>query len=192
MKTHKLSLVLTVTSLAFSLDAVAGQGPQPSICTRACWGARAASCSGMGALSRAIIHHTAGAGDWTSDFETGKARMRSTQNYHMDTQGWCDIGYHFLVNAGGHIYEGRAGSMGGLPRGAHDACNADSFGFTALGYFHPPYNQSYTAAMQNGLYSVIAWRMPGGWSPYGSGTYCGVGVGRLDGHRKVKATACPG
>ena len=34
--------------------------------------------------------------------------------------------------------------------------------------------------------------MPSGWSPHGSGTYCGNSVGTLDGHYKVKATACPG
>jgi fibronectin type 3 domain-containing protein len=177
-----------------SVDAVAStcKGPQPSICTRSCWGARASSTSYMSALSRAIIHHTAGQGDYTTDYEVGKAKVRGVQNYHMDANGWSDIGYHFLFNAGGHIYEGRIGSMASLPRGAHDACNADSFGFTALGYYHTPYNQSFTSAQQDAMYRTIAWRMPAGWSPYGSGTYCGVTVGRLDGHRKVKATACPG
>ncbi|MFN7139548.1 MAG: fibronectin type III domain-containing protein, partial [Limisphaerales bacterium] len=173
------------------------KAPQPTICTRSCWGARAAKSSHtqMSALTRAIIHHTAGPSDYTTDYETAKVRMRSNQNYHMDNNGWCDIGYHFLVSAGGHIFEGRAGSMGassGWKKGAHDGCNNNSMGFTALGYFHPNYNHSFTTAMQNALYNVIAWRMPSGWSPYGSGTYCSTTVGTLDGHRKVKATACPG
>ncbi len=172
----------------------AAQGPQPTICTRACWGARSTACSGdIGSLSRAIVHHTAGTGDYTTDYEAGKSKVRGIQNYHMDTQGWCDIGYHFLVNAGGDIYEGRRNSMAGLPRGAHDGCNADSFGFNVMGYYHPPYNQSFTAASRASLEAVMAWRMPSGWSAYGSGTYCSAGgVGTLDGHYKVKATACPG
>jgi hypothetical protein len=121
--------------------------------------------------------------------------MRSNQNYHMDSNGWCDIGYHFLVNAAGHIYEGRVGSIGssgGWKKGAHDGCNSNSMGFTALGYFHTPYNHAFTQALQDGLAAVIAWRMPSGWAAHGSGTYCGNSVGTLDGHYKVKATACPG
>jgi hypothetical protein len=180
-------LLLTLTSTT-----QAGQGPQPSICNRACWTARNSSCSTMSALNRGIIHHTAGAGEYTTSYETGKAKVRGVQNYHMDTQGWCDIGYHFLVNAGGHIYEGRKNSMTGLPRGAHDGCNDNSFGFNVMGYYHPPYNQTFTSASRASLEAVIAWRMPSSWSATGSGTYCGNSVGTLDGHYKVKSTACPG
>lgn len=179
---------------SFDLAAQTTPAPQPSICNRSCWAARAGSCgTALGTLNRAIIHHTAGPSDYTTNYETGKARMRANQNYHMDSNGWCDIGYHFLVNAAGHIYEGRAGSLSGTAlRGAHDGCNANSMGFTALGYYHTPYNHAYTQALQDGLSAVIAWKMPSGWSPHGSGTYCGVSVGTLDGHYMVKATACPG
>src|SRR5687767_13339782 len=91
---------------------------QPGICVRACWGARAPACQpgNIAALTRAIVHHTAGTGDWTTDYEGGKSRVRGIQNYHIDSAGFCDISYHFLVNAGGHIYEGRQGAMTGLPR----------------------------------------------------------------------------
>lgn len=183
---------------ALATSSFAGQGPQPSICTRACWGARAPQCgiSQMAALNRAIIHHTAGSSDWTTDYATGQSRVRAIQNLHMDSQGWCDIGYHFLVNAGGHIYEGRSGSMSSLPRGTHDCANNNSFGFNLMGYFHPPYNQTPTAAGRSALYDVIAWRMPSAWSPYGGGSYSGCEgtytVGTLDGHRAIVATACPG
>lgn len=190
--------IMLVPAIAFAAlftsIAEAGQGPQPSICVRACWGARApkSSHTQMGALTRAIVHHTAGPSDYTTDYETGKARVRGVQNIHMDANGWSDIGYHFLVTAGGHIYEGRFGTMTSLPRGAHDGNNSNSFGFTLLGYFHSPYNHQAPAAMRNSLYDVIAWRMPSSWSPYGAGSYNGNTVGFLDGHRKVKATACPG
>jgi hypothetical protein len=177
---------------AADLMAQTCKGPQPSICVRSCWGARAASCSSIAALTRAIIHHTAGAGEYTTDLEVGKSKVRGVQNYHMDVQGWCDVGYHFLFNAGGHIYEGRVGSMSSLPRGAHDACNDNSFGFSNLGYYHPPYNQTYTAAQKNANEACIAWRMPSGWNPSGSSTYCGNSVFFVDGHYKVVPTACPG
>ena len=175
-------------------NSFAAQGPQPSICTRSCWGARAPQCAitYMGALSRAIIHHTAGAGDYTTDYETAKAKVRGIQNYHMDANGWCDIAYHFLVDAGGHIFEGRSGSMASLPRGAHDSINDNSFGFNIMGYFHTPYNQTPTTKQRSSLYDVMAWRMPSSWSPYGSGSYGGGTVGVVDSHRAVTGSACPG
>src|SRR5687767_9747541 len=169
LKIHRIAAALLITagSLFVSSSAKAQQGPQPGICTRPCWGARAPSgITYMSALSRAIIHHTAGSGDWTTNYETAKARVRGIQNYHMDNNGWGDIGYHFLVSAGGHIFEGRHASMGSLPRGAHDGCNANSFGFNVMGYYHTPYNQTFTSAAKNALEAVIAWRMPGSWSPY--------------------------
>ncbi|MFN7141968.1 MAG: N-acetylmuramoyl-L-alanine amidase, partial [Limisphaerales bacterium] len=198
MKSQNLLTVAAALGVsALSVLEVSAQttpAPQPTICSRSCWSARAAKStpSQMASLTRAIIHHTAGPSDYTTDYETGKAKVRGVQNYHMDNNGWSDIGYHFLVNAGGHIYEGRVGSISSNPQGAHDGVNSNSMGFTALGYFHPDYNHSYTTAMQNALYNTIAWKMPSGWSPYGSSTYNSKTVGVLDGHRSVKATACPG
>lgn len=190
---QKVFTAIGVALLGVTLAAHAGQGPKPTICTRSCWGARASSgCGSMSSLTRAIIHHTAGASDFTTSYETGKAKVRGVQNLHMDGNGWCDIAYHFLVNGGGHIYEGRVGSMTGLTRGAHDGCNDNSFGFNVLGYYHPPYNHNFTTAAQASLEAVIAWRMPSSWSASGSGSYCGNSVGTLDGHYKVKSTACPG
>ncbi len=188
----------SLVALSFSASVEAAQGPQPSICTRACWGARAPQCaiSQLADLNRAIIHHTAGPSDYSTDYETSKARVRGIQNLHMDSQGWCDVGYHFLVDAAGNIFEGRAGSMSSWPRGTHDCANNNSFGFNLMGYFHTPYNQVPTAAGRSALYAVIAWRMPSAWSPYGSSSYSGCegtfNVGSLDGHRAIVATACPG
>ena len=33
--------------------------------------------------------------------------MRAIQRHHQDGRGWSDIGYHFIVDGGGHIYQGR-------------------------------------------------------------------------------------
>ncbi len=180
--------------LATATFTEAGQGPQPSICNRTCWGAVAPSCgmSQMGTLNRAIIHHTGGAtSEYTTDLNTAKALCRSIQSYSMNVNGMCDMPYHFLVDGGGHIFEGRSGSMTSLTRGAHDGCNNDSFGFSCMGLFTAG-NNTPSGAMLDSLYDVIAWRMPSAWSPFGSSTYCSQNVGFLDGHRKVLATACPG
>lgn len=185
--------VLLVAS-AGNLQA-AGAATKPTICSRSCWGARSASLStNMSTLNRAIIHHTAGSGDYTTDYETAKSKVRAVQNLHMDVNGWTDIGYHFLFSAGGHAFEGRRESLDKSVqrRGAHDGTNTNSFGFTCLGYYHSPYNQSLTEAQKSIMYDTIAWRMPDGWSPYGGSTYNGRTVGYVDGHRDVNSTACPG
>src|SRR5688572_21742670 len=77
------------------------KAPQPSgICVRSCWVARAHVCtSQMATLNRAVIHHTANSGDFTvTTLDGSKARVRGTQNWHMDNNGWCDIGYHFMID----------------------------------------------------------------------------------------------
>lgn len=183
------AVVLVVGS--YSLQAQTTRAPQPTICTRACWGARSGSCTTtMTGLTRAIIHHTgAAAHSNTAGLEDSKAWMRSIQNHQMDNNGWCDTGYHFVVDKYGNIFEARKDSMSGLPRGAHDTCNANSFGFCLMGDFD---TQTPTTAGLNGMYAVIAWRMPTGWTPYGSSTYCGSNVGYVDGHLKVTSTTCPG
>jgi hypothetical protein len=149
----------------------------------------------MSTLNRAIIHHTAGVGDYNvSTLSQSQSKVRGVQNVHMDINGWSDVGYHFLFDKLGNAFEGRRDSMNKSVqrRGAHDGVNTNSFGFSNLGYYHPPYNHTLTTAQKDMMYDVIAWRMPNGWSPYGQGSYGGKTVGYLDGHRDAKATACPG
>ena len=66
----------------------------------------------MSALNRAIVHHTAGNEFNTTGYEASKANVRAIQNLHKNTNGWGDIGYHFLVDKFGYIFEGRHGSPG--------------------------------------------------------------------------------
>ncbi len=195
MKNIKLITLITGAMalwVAPKIDAQTCRGPQPSICDRACWGARSGSCTTTMTLTRAIIHHTAGNEYNTTGLADSKAYVRAIQNMDMDVDGWCDIGYHFMVDKFGNIFECRKNSISGSPRGAHDSDNSGSFGFTFMGYFHAPRNNAPTTAMLNAMYALIAWKMPSGWSPYGSGTYHSKTVGVVDGHRKVVATACPG
>ena len=116
-------LFASVAVLFVAAEVQAAKGPQPTICTRSCWGARAprSSASQMSGLTRAIIHHTAGSEYNTTSYSASKSYVRGIQNLHMNSNGWSDIGYHFLTDKFGNIFEGRAGSMSSLPRGAHDA-----------------------------------------------------------------------
>lgn len=162
---------------------------------RGSWNARSPQCalSYMTTLNRAVFHHTANASDYnTTSASTTFANVRSIQNYHMDVNGWCDIGYHYLVDKLGNICVGRYQSNTDYPRGAHDSINANSFGFNFMGYFHTPYNNPSTTDQRGAMWRLVAWRMPDGWSSIGQSTYNGATEGYVTTHRNVYSTACPG
>ncbi|MBA4149926.1 MAG: N-acetylmuramoyl-L-alanine amidase [Verrucomicrobia bacterium] len=198
--TSKLTTLVATAMLGITAGLIAQTtpAPQPNICNRACWVARNGTCTSTVTLTRAIIHHTAAASEWnTTSLSDSKARLRSAQNYDMDTQGHCDMKYHFRIDKLGNIFEGRKNSISGFPKGAHAGCgNTGTFGFTFMGYFHTPYNHTPPTAMQNAMYDLLAWKMPSGWSPYGGRTsYSGSLNGTaapLDTHSWVGATGCSG
>jgi len=139
----KVLFITLSIALVFVVLQVFGAGsfPQPTICNRVCWNARdpQSGISQMSGLNRGVIHHTAVAADYgVTNIEESKARVRAIQNYHMDSRGWADIGYHFLTDKLGNNFEGRDGSMSSLPRGSHDGTNTNSFGFNQMGYYHEP------------------------------------------------------
>jgi len=122
-----------------------------------------------------FIHHTEGPS--CHDVTHCSSTMRGIQNYHMDTRGWSDIGYSFLVGEDGNIYEGR----GWTHVGSHTQnYNSKSFAASFMGSYMtsvPP-----TAAL-NAAKNLIA---------------CGISLGkiapdyRLYGHRDAGTTDCPG
>lgn len=96
---------------------------------RASWGARATGCSSRDTNKmRMAIHHTVTPAD--SDPAT---RLRGIQAFHMDTNGWCDVGYHFLISLDGQIWEGRELDYLGAHVGGH---NTGNVGVSFIGCFH--------------------------------------------------------
>lgn len=65
--------------------------------------------------NRIIIHHTAG--EYEPTKADGTAYMKSVHKYHGSTLWWGDVGYHFLIDGVGTIYEWRRGGMQSV--GAH-------------------------------------------------------------------------
>ena len=56
--------------------------------------------------------------------------------YHRDSNGWNDIGYNFLVDKYGQIFEGRAGGSTRPVIGAQaQGYNSHSTGIACLGTF---------------------------------------------------------
>lgn len=97
------------------------------IVTRSVWGARAPRSTHVIDLPtpRLWIHHTAGS-------ERGAEGMRSIQRYHMDTKGWNDIAYSFVVDRDGTIYEGRGVAIAG---GHTEGDNSRSHAICAMGNY---------------------------------------------------------
>jgi hypothetical protein len=124
------------------------------------------------------------------------------QAYHMDTRGWSDIAYNFLVDRFGTIWEGRGGGMTNAVIGAHAmGFNTGSVGVSVIGNFvgaTPP------AASLEAVARVVGWRLeaygvnPLAASNFTSGGSTSIPAGQVVyrsnvvGHREVGATSCPG
>lgn len=178
------------------LPTLGGGGyPKPFVYDRASWGATAPQCGVTYCTTTHVgLHHSASSSDFlASTWAQAAANVKSIQSYHMFTNGWCDIGYNYLVSKQGWLFEGRGG--GDDVKGAHDGKNCGSMGVCVLGYFHPPVNNVPTASLLDAFAELAAWKCDQqGIDPLGSSWYAGLGAveQNLYGHRDVSATACPG
>lgn len=181
---------------------------QPRIITRAQWGAdeqmRTSACPGGPSYSSTIkagaVHHTAGSNSYTA--ADSASIVRGIYAYHVRGNGWCDVGYNFLVDKYGQVFEGRYGGMDRPVLGAHaGGFNTNTFGVSMLGNYD---TASVPAAALDAMAGVISWKLSlhnldgqgtatltsGGSSKYPAGTKVDVGV--VFGHRDVSSTSCPG
>lgn len=179
----------------------ASNAPPFGINTRASWGARSAtSGSSASRLDLAVVHHTATSNSYSSADVPGI--LRSIQAFHMDANGWSDIGYNFLIDRFGRTWEGRAGGMGNPVIGAHAAgFNTGSVGVSLIGNF---VGASPTASALEATSRVIGWKLGiYGVDPTGRANITSrgstsipagqvVNLPRVVGHRDVGSTACPG
>jgi hypothetical protein len=78
--------------------------PASLVIPRSSWGAINPNkiCGSVVRPYRMTIHHTYRP---SGDGGDPAARMRGMQSYHINTNGWCDIGYHFVVAQSGRIYQ---------------------------------------------------------------------------------------
>ncbi|MBA2529950.1 MAG: N-acetylmuramoyl-L-alanine amidase, partial [Euzebyales bacterium] len=183
---------------------VASAASGPAMVSRAGWGAdeslRRGSPYYMSQLKASTVHHSAGSNSYTQS--EAPAVVRGIYAYHTGSLGWSDIGYNFVVDRYGTIYEGRAGGTAANVMGAHaGGFNTYTFGVSVMGEFTataPP------LAARRAVARVIAWKFGlNGLSPDGSATLTSAGSTRypagqvvtlptIHGHRDVSATACPG
>jgi len=183
---------------------VAARAGQPAIIRRNQWGAdesivRAAPYY-ADRVRFAVVHHTAGTNSYTA--AQSAAIVRGIQRYHVLANGWNDIGYNFLVDKYGQVFEGRGGGIDRNVVGAHaQGFNTGSTGVSLLGTYS---SSRATASARSALVKLLAWRLDvahvdplsrltwisAGNPEYPAGTP--VRLRALSGHRDTGPTSCPG
>ncbi|MGA5129248.1 peptidoglycan recognition protein family protein [Streptomyces olivoreticuli] len=177
---------------------------RPRIVTRAGWGAdeglRERAFAYTKTVKAAFVHHTASGNNYSCS--ESASVIRGIYRYHVVSSGWRDIGYNFLVDKCGTIYEGRAGGVAKPVMGAHTlGFNTNSMGIAVLGTFA---SSSPPNAAVNALSSLAAWKLGlFGVNPRGTATLVSGGgnlfkkgtsvkLKAISGHRDGYATECPG
>ncbi len=167
---------------------------KPRIFSRAQWGAdermREKSSLHYYEVHAGFVHHTVNANNYTR--ADVPALIRGIYAYHTRSRGWSDIGYNFLVDRFGRIWEGRYGGVDRPVVGAHTlGYNDYAFAMSAIGNFETAQPRD---RMLRAYGSLFAWKL----SLHGidaSSTDQVVGPSHfqaINGHRDAAATACPG
>lgn len=178
--------------------------PKPDIVKREAWGANERWRNGGPWFNRTIqqvhLHHTVNSNDYARD--DVPSLLRGIYRYHAKNLGWSDIGYNFLVDRFGTIWQGRAGGSQLAVRGAHTlGFNSTSTGIAVIGNFEeakpdPEVLRSivHLAAWKLDMYGRKPGRRVGVYS-HGSDKFRAgekVRLPVIDGHRDTNDTACPG
>ena len=183
----------------------AAQAVQPPIIPRSEWGGSECpprDTPSYGEVRMAFVHHTVTANEYAP--EDSASMVLGICRYHRNSNGWDDVGYNFLVDKYGQIFEGRAGGIDQPIVGAQaQGYNSISTGVANLGTYE---DVPQTDAAIDAIARLLAWKLPlhgapvegqhtavsagGGSNRYPSGAK--VTFERIAGHRDGNSTACPG
>lgn len=168
--------------------------PSPEIFSRSQWGAdeslRDRSSLSYGEVHAGIVHHTVNGNYYTR--EQVPALLRGIYAYHTQSRGWSDIGYNFIVDRFGRIWEGRYGGIDRPVVGAHTlGYNEKTFAMSALGNFE---TAQPTQAMLDSFGQLFAWKLSlHGVRPDALRQSVGNTTRpAVNGHSDLGQTACPG
>ena len=188
--------------------ATTANGLPVAVTTRAEWGAIASYMSWDPEYARAghvVVHHTAG----TNSYSAGQSAsiVRGIYYYHAVVLDWGDIGYNFLVDKFGTVFEGRSGSVaapaGRMSIGAHArGVNTGTMGISMMGDYSAvsPSDAQLSSVgkmagwflKRAGISDVTGWAGLHVWTTerYQAGST--ISMPRILGHRDVGYTTCPG
>ena len=177
---------------------------QPDIVSRADWGAdedmRGGDPSYADDNEFAVVHHTAGNNNYSE--AEAPAVVRGIYDWHVNGNGWNDIGYNILVDRYGNAYEGRYGGLEEAVIGAHAAgFNTGSYGISVMGNFD---GQAPPEAARYAVRDLLVWKHDVhhidasaelSYTSRGSDMFPEgqeVEIDTVIGHRDVGYTDCPG
>jgi hypothetical protein len=130
----------------------------------------------MNGISKVTIHHEGWtAVNFTSQSTTAQ-RIEKIRRYHVGENRWGDIGYHYIVDRAGRVWEGRPIRY----QGAHvSKNNENNVGILVLGNFE---KQSPSGAQLKGLYATVD-ALAAKYS---------VKSAMVRSHQEINPTTCPG
>ncbi|MEZ5243822.1 MAG: S-layer homology domain-containing protein [Acidimicrobiales bacterium] len=151
-------------------------------------------------LRHAIVHHTVNPNGYAES--AVPSMLNGIQRYHMQTRGWDDIGYNFVVDRFGRIWQAREADLyEPISSGHTTGLNAESVGVAVLGTFS---EETVPDAVIDSLGLLIGWKLSlHGVDPLGhtlvrstGGDFAEPGefvdVRNVSGHRDNQQTSCPG
>jgi hypothetical protein len=205
LRLHFVSVPAAKRRALASRKTQAAPGSPPAIQPRAAWGDE--DCVPRdkpvyGDVQVAFVHHTVSANDYTA--AEVPSIILSICRYHRNSNGWNDIGYNFVVDKFGTLWEGRAGGIDQAVVGAQaQGYNSHSTGIAEIGTHS---DVPATTATLDAIARLIKWKLPlhgaptsgtvtltsggGSLNRYKSGTP--VTLERISGHRDGDNTSCPG
>ena len=147
---------------------------EPNIVPRSAWGALPPKCNrSQHTPNKITIHHTV-----QGPSANGPAAVRQVQEYHQRNNSWCDIGYHFMIDRDGSIYEANPEDRVGAHVGG---ANTGNLGISLVGNFE---DEQPSSAQINATAQLVR---------HLSGKYdIALDSSHIKGHRDQGSTACPG
>ncbi len=159
-------LVGPVETTPSNLPRAALTSGQPAINGRATWTSEDFAFGNDGCedgpavaddLRVAVVHHTVTTNSYAA--ADVPAQIRAIRRTHVDINGWCDIGYNFVVDRYGGIWEARTGGLEQPIIGAHTrGFNTGAVGVAMLGSFQSGAG-SPTSAMTDAAAALIGWKL---------------------------------
>jgi hypothetical protein len=200
-----VSTALTTAAGVLHAGIAGAAEPQPAIVARSDWAdddCPPRTAPSYGEVKAAYVHHTVNANDYTR--AEAAQIVLAICRFHRNGNGWNDIGYNFLVDRFGTIYEGRAGGIAAAVIGAQaEGFNSQTTGIANIGTFS---DVGQSQAALEAMARLIRWKLPlHGYSTSGTAVLESAGgasnryaagqsvrVQRVIGHRDTNATECPG
>lgn len=136
-------------------------------------------------VTKFIVHHT----ETTSNLDNPPLAIRNIYYYHAISRGWGDIGYNYIIDTNGRVYEGRYGGEG-VVGGHAGPGNTGSIGISILGSYD---DDEVPEAALSSLAKLIAIKSKiHDIDPTGYSSFRGEVRANIMGHRDIMNTDCPG